>query len=144
MSISDVLHGKGHHVVKVRTTDTVQAAVRKLAEERIGALVVEDQWMRRAGIFSERDFVNAVAEHGPQALTFPVERLMSAPVVTCRPHDRVETAMAAMTMAKIRHLPVVDNDQLVGIVSIGDLVKHRLDEKALEANVLLDIARLHA
>ena len=69
---------------------------------------------------------------------------MSAPVVTCRPTDRVETAMAAMTMAKIRHLPVVDNGQLVGIVSIGDLVKHRLDEKALEANVLLDIARLHA
>ena len=80
----------------------------------------------------------------PQALTFPVEKLMSAPVVTCRPTDQVETAMAAMTMAKIRHLPVVDDGQLVGIVSIGDLVKHRLDEKALEANVLLDIARLHA
>jgi CBS domain-containing protein len=144
MSISDVLHGKGHHVVKVRTTDTVQTAVRKLADERIGAVVVEDQWMRTAGIFSERDFVNAVAEHGPQALTFPVEKLMSAPVVTCGPKDRVETAMAAMTMAKIRHLPVVENGQMVGIVSIGDLVKHRLDEKALEANVLLDIARLHA
>jgi predicted transcriptional regulator len=69
---------------------------------------------------------------------------MSAPVVTCRSNDRVETAMAAMTMAKIRHLPVVDNGELVGIVSIGDLVKYRLDEKALEANVLLDIARLHA
>jgi CBS domain-containing protein len=144
MSISDVLHGKGHHVVKVRTTDTVQTAVRKLADERIGALVVEDQWMRTAGIFSERDFVNAVAEHGPQALTFTVDKLMSAPVVTCGPKDRVETALAAMTMAKIRHLPVVDNGQLVGIVSIGDLVKNRLDEKALEANVLLDIARLHA
>ncbi len=144
MSISDVLHGKGHHVVKVRTTDTVQTAVRKLAEERIGAVVVEDQWMRTAGIFSERDFVNAVAEHGSQALTFTVDKLMSAPVVTCGPRDRVETAMAAMTMAKIRHLPVVDSGQMVGIVSIGDLVKHRLDEKALEANVLLDIARLHA
>jgi CBS domain-containing protein len=144
MSISDVLHTKGHSVVKVRTTDTVQAVVRKLADERIGAVIVEDQWMRHAGIFSERDFVNAVAEHGAQALTFPVEKLMSAPVVTCRPGDRVETAMAAMTMAKIRHLPVVDGKQLVGIVSIGDLVKHRLDEKALEANVLLDIARLHA
>ena len=144
MSISDVLHSKGHHVAKVRTTDTVQMAVRKLSDERIGALVVEDQWMRHAGIFSERDFVNAIAEHGPQALTFQVEKLMSAPVVTCRPNDRVETAMAAMTMAKIRHLPVVDGAQLIGIVSIGDLVKHRLDEKALEANVLLDIARLHA
>jgi CBS domain-containing protein len=144
MSISDVLRVKGHHVVKVRTTDTVQAVVKKLSEERIGAVVVEDQWMRLAGIFSERDFVNAVAEHGAQALSLSAEKLMSAPVVTCRSADRVETAMAAMTMAKIRHLPVVDNGQLVGIVSIGDLVKYRLDEKALEANVLLDIARLHA
>jgi CBS domain-containing protein len=144
MSISDVLRAKGHRVVTVRTSDTVQTAVRKLAEERIGAVVVEDQWMRHAGIFSERDFLNAVAEHGAQVLTFSVEKLMSAPLVTCRPSDKVETAMAAMTMAKIRHLPVVDNGQLVGIVSIGDLVKNRLDEKALEANVLLDIARLHA
>jgi CBS domain-containing protein len=144
MSISDVLHSKGHQVVKVRTTDTVETAVRKLSEQRIGALVVEDQWMRHAGIFSERDFVNAIAEHGSRTLTFPVEKLMTAHVVTCRPADSVETALAAMTMAKIRHLPVVDAGKLVGIVSIGDLVKHRLDEKALEANVLLDIARLHA
>ncbi len=84
MSISDVLRVKGHHVVKVRTTDTVEAVVQKLSEERIGAVVVEDQWMRLAGIFSERDFVNAVAEHGAQALSFPAEKLMSAPVVTCR------------------------------------------------------------
>jgi CBS domain-containing protein len=144
MSIADVLHTKGRHVVKVRTTDTVQEAVRKLAEKRIGAVVVEDQWMRHAGIFSERDFLNAIAEHGAQALSFTVEQLMSAPLVTCRPTDRVEIAMAAMTMAKIRHLPVVEDGELIGIVSIGDLVKHRLDEKALEANVLLDIARLHA
>jgi CBS domain-containing protein len=68
---------------------------------------------------------------------------MSAPLVTCRLTDQVDTALAAMTMAKIRHLPVLDGGHLVGIVSIGDLVKHRLDEKALEANVLLDIARIH-
>ena len=144
MSISEVLHGKGHQVVRVRTTDTVETAVRKLAEHRIGAVIVEDKWMKHAGIFSERDFVNAVSKHGATALTFLVEKLMSSPMVTCRLHDDIETAMAAMTMAKIRHLPVVDGDKLVGIVSIGDLVKHRLDEKALEANVLLDIARLHA
>ena len=144
MSISDVLHGKGHQVVKVRTTDSVETAVCKLSDQRIGAVVVEDQWMRHAGIFSERDFVNAIAANGARALSFPVEKLMSAPLVTCRPSDRVETAMAAMTMAKIRHLPVLDDGKLVGIVSIGDLVKHRLDEKALEANVLLDIARRHA
>jgi CBS domain-containing protein len=144
MSIADVLHHKGHRVVTVRNTDTVQAAVRKLSDERIGAVVVEDQWMRHVGVFSERDFLNATSEHGATALTFQVERLMTARMVTCRPGDDVETAMAAMTMAKIRHLPVVDDGKLVGIVSIGDLVKHRLDEKALEANVLLDIARLHA
>jgi len=144
MSISDVLRGKGRQVVKVRTTDTVQDAVRKIADHRIGAVVVEDSWMKPVGIFSERDFVNAVAEHGAEALTFPVERLMTAPMVTCRPTDNVENALAAMTMAKIRHLPVEENGKLVGIISIGDLVKHRLDEKALEANVLLDIARLHA
>ena len=144
MSIADVLHGKGHQVVKVRTTDSVETAVCKLSDQRIGAVVVEDQWMRHAGIFSERDFVNAIAANGARALSFPVEKLTSAPLVTCRPSDRVETAMAAMTMAKIRHLPVLDDGKLVGIVSIGDLVKHRLDEKALEANVLLDIARRHA
>src|ERR1700712_5531552 len=138
MSISDILHTKGHHVVKVRTTDTVQSAVRKLADERIGAVIVEDQWMRHAGIFSERDFVNAVAQHGSEALSFTVDKLMSAPVDTCRPDDRVETVMAAMTMARIRHLPVVEGGQLVGIVSIGDLVKHRLHEKARDAHALLD------
>src|SRR3984885_14222985 len=113
MSISDVLHGKGHQVVKVRTTDSVESAVRKLSDERIGAVMVEDQWMRHAGIFSERDFLNAVAEYGAAALAFPVEKLMSAPIVTCRSSDSVETALAAMTMAKIRHLPVVDNGHLV-------------------------------
>jgi len=144
MSISDVLHGKGHVVVKVAPTDTVLSAVTRLAEHRIGAVVVEDDWMRLVGIFSERDFVNATARYGAEALNFPVERLMSKRVVTCRLNDTVETALSAMTMAKIRHLPVVDRDKMIGIVSIGDLVKHRLDEKALEANVLLDIARLHA
>jgi CBS domain-containing protein len=144
MSISDVLRGKGHDIVKVRTTDTVQTAVRKLADHRIGAVVVEDAWMRNVGIFSERDFVNAVAEYGAEALMFKVERLMSSPMVTCRPTDKVETAMGAMTLAKIRHLPVEEEGRLIGIISIGDLVKCRLDEKELEANVLLDISRLHA
>ncbi len=144
MFISDVLHTKGSRVVKVRTTDTVQTAVNEMAAQRIGAVVVENEWMRHAGIFSERDFMNAVAEHGALALTLPVETIMSSTLVTCRPSDRLDTALAAMTMARIRHLPVVEDGRLVGIVSIGDLVKHRLDEKALEANVLLDIARLHA
>jgi CBS domain-containing protein len=144
MSIAEVLHQKGHQVVKIRDTDLVHAAVKVLADRRIGAVVVEDKWMQPTGVFSERDFLNAVAEHGAEALQYPVNRLMSAPIVSCRPADSVEAAMAAMTRAKIRHLPVEDDGKLVGIVSIGDLVKHRLDEKALEANVLLDISRFHA
>jgi len=73
MSISDVLHGKGRQVEKVRTTDTVETAVRTLSDKRIGAVVVEDQWMRHVGVFSERDFVNAIAKHGATALSWPVE-----------------------------------------------------------------------
>jgi CBS domain-containing protein len=144
MSIKDILRHKGHDVVKVYPADTVLSAVRKLADEKIGALVVESDQMRPVGIFSERDFVNAVADHGATALAMSVESLMSAPVVSCRPADSVETAMATMTLAKIRHLPVMEDGRLLGIVSIGDLVKHRLDEKMLEADVLLELARMRA
>ena len=144
MLISDVLRAKGHHVVKVRTADTVALAVRKLAENRIGALVVEDQWMHLVGIFSERDFVNAIAREGAVVLGFDVRQLMSSPIISCRSTDRIDAALATMTLAKIRHLPVIENNTLKGIVSIGDLVKHRLDEKELEANVLLDLSRMRA
>ncbi|MDE1949394.1 MAG: CBS domain-containing protein [Burkholderiales bacterium] len=144
MSILDVLRGKGHTVVTVRASDTLGAAARVLAEHRIGALLVEDAWMKPAGLLSERDIVRGVAEHGPAALEFPVERLMTTRLVTCRTDDRVEDVLGAMTLARIRHVPVMEEGRVIGMVSIGDLVKHRLDEKALEANVLLDIARLHA
>jgi CBS domain-containing protein len=142
MLISDVLRGKGRHVVTVPATDTVRSAVRKLAEHNIGALVVEDQWMKRVGVFSERDFVNAVADHGAAALELQVQSLMSAPIVSCRSTDRIDTALVTMTVGRIRHLPVIDAGALKGIVSIGDLVKHRLDEKELEASVLLEISRM--
>jgi CBS domain-containing protein len=144
MLIADVLRSKGHDVVKVRPTDSVEAAVRKLSEHRIGALVVEDQWMKLVGIFSERDFVNAIAHHGAATLGLAVLKLMSSRLITCRSHDRIDTALAAMTMGRIRHLPVVDDGELRGIVSIGDLVKHRLDEKEMEANVLLELSRMRA
>ncbi len=142
MLICDVLRGKGHHVVKAQETETVYPALRKLAEHKIGALVVEDQWMRPVGVFSERDFVNAVADHGAEALQFSVHSLMSAPIVSCGSGDRIDAALATMTVGRIRHLPVIDGGELKGIVSIGDLVKHRLDEKELEASVLLEISRM--
>jgi len=144
MLIADVLRVKGRNVVKVAASDSVRSAVHLLAANRIGAVVVEDQWMRLAGVFSERDFINAVASHGAVALHLPVHELMSTPIISCRSADRIDAALATMTLAKIRHLPVIDGEQLNGIVSIGDLVKHRLDEKELEANVLLDLARMRA
>jgi CBS domain-containing protein len=143
MFISDVLRNKGHHVERIHPTDSVELAVRKLSEHRIGALVVEDPWMKPVGIFSERDFINAVARNGGAVLGFEVQQLMSTPILTCRPSDRIEAVLATMTMARIRHLPVIEDSELKGIVSIGDLVKHRLDEKELEASVLRDIQRMH-
>jgi CBS domain-containing protein len=142
MLIADVLHGKGRDVIEVHTTDTVREAVRKLAAHRIGAVVVENQWMKPVGIFSERDFVNAVADRGAAVLDLPVQDLMSAPIVSCSATDRIDAALAVMTLGRIRHLPVIDGGMLKGIVSIGDLVKHRLDEKELEASVLLEISRM--
>src|SRR6516165_10531097 len=133
MLISDVLKSKGHSVVTARPTETVAVAVGKLAKHRIGAVVVEDQWMKPVGVFSERDFVNAVAREGATVLDFDVSQLMSSPIISCRPSDRIDAVLATMTLAKVRHVPVVDGGSLKGIVSIGDLVKHRLDEKELEA-----------
>ncbi|HUN43221.1 MAG TPA: CBS domain-containing protein [Acetobacteraceae bacterium] len=144
MLISEILRRKGHAVEFVHATDSVADAVRKLADRKIGALVVEDQWMKWVGIFSERDFVNAIADHGAAALNLKVEALMTSPIVSCHSTDRVDAALAVMTVARIRHLPVIDNGELKGIVSIGDLVKYRLDEKELEANVLLELSRMRA
>jgi CBS domain-containing protein len=144
MTIQDILHRKGRQVVTARPTENVLATVRMLTEKRIGAVIVEDEHLRPAGIFTERDFAKAVAKHGADALAMPIGRLMSAPIISCKPADRVETAMATMTRAKIRHLPVIADGELLGIVSIGDLVRQRLEEKELEAGVLLDLSRMRA
>ena len=144
MFISDVLAIKGPRVVTALTTDTLIATVRKLAQHRIGAVVVEDQHMHPVGIFSERDFINAVSQVGEAALESEVQQWMSSPIVSCRPEDRIDAVLGVMTMRRIRHLPVIENGELRGIVSIGDLIKHRLDEKELEANVLLELSRLRA
>jgi CBS domain-containing protein len=143
MTVSALLHHKGRHVSTARTTETVATAVNKLAEERIGALVVLDRWGKLAGMFSERDVIRALAAHGTEALEFEVHEVMTQDVTTCAPSDRIETAMTVMTTHRIRHLPVMEAGQLVGLISIGDLVKYRLDEKEVEASVLLDITRAH-
>ena len=144
MLISEVLRTKGHNVVKIRAADSIKLAVRMLAEHRIGSLVVEDQTAKLGGIFSERDFINAIARDGAAVLGLNVQELMTKRIISCRSTDRVDTVLAIMTNVRIRHLPVIDDGELKGLVSIGDLVKYRLDEKELEASVLLDISRMRA
>lgn len=142
MLISDVLRTKGHDVVKIYADDSIEVAVHKLAEHRIGALVVEDRWMKLVGLFSERDFIAAITRDGASALGLDVRQWMSKRIVSCRSSDRVDAVLATMTNLRIRHVPVIETGELKGIVSIGDLVKHRLDEKELEASVLLDMSRM--
>ena len=145
MSVASLLNeSKGPHVSTIRNTAKISEAVAKLDEERIGALVVVDRWGKLAGMFSERDVIRGLAQDGTAALGYEVHELMTPDVTTCAPEDPIEKAMAVMTAHRIRHLPVMSGGKLLGIVSIGDLVKYRLDEKRAEANVLLDIARLHA
>ncbi len=141
MPVADILHNKGRNVSTVRTVDRVTTAIQKLYEERIGALVVLDRWGKLAGMFSERDVIHALARYGAEALNYEVHELMTPDVTTCSPADRVDTVMAVMTAHRVRHLPVMESKEIVGLVSIGDLVKHRLDEKEREANVLRDITR---
>jgi CBS domain-containing protein len=141
MRISTVLQRKGGEIQTVRGNEKIAAAIRKLHEARIVALVVNDRWGKLAGMFSERDVITGLARHGEAALDMDVADLMTPDVTTCDPDDRLDDVMHVMTAHRVRHLPVVARGELVGIVSIGDLVKHRLDEKQEEANVLLDIAR---
>lgn len=142
MQISDVLRSKGHQVTTVQQNDIVAAVVKLLSTKRIGAVVVLDRRQKLAGIFSERDLVNALSRQGADALGREVAELMSAPVITCTPAERIDAVLARMTLNRIRHVPVVESDRLAGMISIGDLVHHRLDEKELEAGVLLDLARM--
>jgi CBS domain-containing protein len=97
--MSDVLHSKGHDVITVRTGDSIMVAVRRLAERRIGALVVEDQWTKLVGIFSERNFINAVARDGASVLGFAVQQLMSSPIISCRSDDRIGAVLATSSPA---------------------------------------------
>jgi CBS domain-containing protein len=143
MLISDVLHSKGHEVVTIRPDQTVKEAVERLASNRIGAIVVEER-LKPIGIFSERDLVNRLARSGAAAYDYKVSELMTSPIISALPTDTIEHALGIMVSRRIRHLPILRNGDLAGMVSIGDLVKHRLDQKELEANTLLDIARMRA
>jgi CBS domain-containing protein len=135
MTIAAVLRGKGHEVETITAEERLLDAVRRLGEKRIGALpVVEGE--RIVGIMSERDIIYCLREHGPEALDWPVSRAMTAPAITADSDTQVLSALALMTQRRIRHLPVVEGGQIRGIVSIGDLVKYRVERIEAEADAM--------
>jgi CBS domain-containing protein len=135
MTIAAVLRSKGSQVETIAADAPVSDAVRKLGEKRIGALLVLDAG-RIAGIMSERDVIYCLREHGPDVLESPVSRAMTAPAITAESSTTVLSALALMTQRRIRHLPVVDGGELLGIVSIGDLVKYRMERIEAEAEAM--------
>ena len=138
MKVQEILAHKGNKVVTIRPDATVSTAVHRLALERIGALVVSEDGRSIQGVLSERDIIKALAEDGA-AILAPDRRvrdLMTRGVRTCRPDDPVKAVMAEMTRHRFRHMPVVQAGRLVGVISIGDVVKTRLDEMELETVVL--------
>jgi CBS domain-containing protein len=137
MKIAEILRGKGRAVATVHPDQTVATAVRDMKQRAVGALVVTRDRTHLVGIVSERDVVRALADDS-SVLERPVAAIMTTKVVTCTPDETVTGAMALMTHRRHRHLPVLEGDELAGIVSIGDLVKARLDELELESRVLRD------
>jgi len=134
MRIADILRDKGPAVATVTEGTTVTALLADLAAHNIGSMVVigTGGQERIVGIVSERDVVRKLHEHGPGLLSRPVADVMSAVVVTCGPEDRVDDLAALMTHNRVRHVPVLVDGRLVGIVSIGDVVKHRMEEMAAQ------------
>lgn len=136
MKVSDVLRSKGSAVTTVRRDCTIAIAVHRLKADGIGSLVVSEDGERVDGILSERDIVRGLADRGAAALHCRVADLMTRHVVTCAPDDLLPLIMGEMTRHRMRHLPVVEGRRLVGIISIGDVVKARLEELELETTVL--------
>ncbi|KZD07962.1 CBS domain-containing protein [Oceanibaculum pacificum] len=127
MLVSDILKAKGSDVVSAASAISVADAAKLLAEKRIGSVLILDG-KRIAGILSERDIVRTLAAEGPSCLDGPVQRIMTAKVITCRPDQTISEVMEMMTRHRFRHVPVVEDGAVAGMVSIGDVVKWRLEE----------------
>jgi CBS domain-containing protein len=138
MHVKNILSAKGGQVLSIGPTATLETAARTLAEHKIGALLVLGPDRRIVGILSERDIVRVLAEQGAGALTQPLSQVMTRKVFTCSPSETIGVIMERMTAGKFRHVPVIEQDQVVGVVSIGDVVKYRLQEMEHESAALRD------
>lgn len=133
MTVAAVLAGKGSEVATIEAGAPLRSAVAELARRNIGALVVTSGHEQVAGVISERDLVTCLERHGAELLDRAVSEAMTAPAITVEPRTPVLSALALMTQKRIRHLPVVENQRLTGLVSIGDLVKYRIEHIEQEA-----------
>lgn len=138
VKVENILTAKGADIVKAAASDTVNQTARLLREKRIGAVLVDDGAGGIAGIISERDIIGGLAQFGSSALDMAVDTMMTKDVHVCSPSDSVDDVMSLMTDRRIRHLPVMENNQLVGLISIGDVVKNKIAETEQEARALRD------
>jgi CBS domain-containing protein len=141
MTVNDILLHKGRDVITIEPTASVAAAVRMLAQHRIGALLVTGADYHIVGIISERDIVRVLDARGPAVLDAPVAEVMTRKVVTCDRRETIADIMERMTTGKFRHVPVVEHGRLAGLVSIGDVVKVRLSQLEHEQNALREYIR---
>ncbi|MEQ8229354.1 MAG: CBS domain-containing protein [Rhodospirillales bacterium] len=138
MNVKSILERKGNAVTTIKPAATIGDAARTLAEAKIGAIVVSEDGETIAGILSERDIVRMIGTDGSGALNRPVTEAMTANVITCNPDDRINMLMGMMTQRRIRHLPVAVNGKMTGLISIGDVVKERMDEIEHDAAAMRD------
>lgn len=138
MIVADILRSKGPAVKTVRPNETALELAEQLRAERIGAAIVSVDGRTIAGIVSERDLAYGLAAYASKLPQVSVEQLMTKVVIVCSPEEKIHDVMVTMINRRIRHLPVKHGDELVGIISIGDVVKHRLEEVKLEVRVLRD------
>ena len=138
MHVAAILKEKGRAVETAKVDTSVMDVAARLSARRIGAIVVTHADGGIAGIISERDIIRVVGQHGASALDWPVSEAMTSAVLTCRESDTIDKLMSIMTTRRFRHLPVVEDGRLAGIVSIGDVVKYHIAEVELEATVMRD------
>jgi CBS domain-containing protein len=141
MNVKTILAAKGGDIVCIEPTADLSAAAKLLSAHRIGAVLIRGAGGHLAGILSERDIVRALSEHGAAALKLPVGQVMTREVATCGEDDTVASIMERMTEGKFRHMPVVTKGKLAGLVSIGDVVKQRVEEIERESEAMRDYIR---
>jgi len=141
MNVKAILAAKGGSIISIEPTADLAEAAKLLSAHRIGAVLIQGAGGRLAGILSERDIVRALSEHGTAALALTVGQVMTRNVATCGEDDTVASIMERMTAGKFRHMPVVTKDRLVGLISIGDVVKQRVEEIERESEAMRDYIR---